>query len=65
MTQYKIAKSLGVSVQAVSLWYNGKTLPSPVHLVALSKLLGKDVETLLNDFLKLQKKNRARTLGIR
>ena len=52
MTQYKIAKQLGVSVQAVSQWYTGKTMPSPAHLMALSKLLDKSVETLLKEFLK-------------
>ena len=52
MTHYEIAKRLGVSKQAVSKWYKGKSLPSPVHLVALSKLVGKDVETVLKEFLR-------------
>ena len=56
MTQYEIAKRLGVSEQAVSKWYNGKSLPSQLNLVALAKLLDKDVETLLKEFLKKQGK---------
>jgi tellurite methyltransferase len=51
MTQYEIAKKLGVSEQAVSKWYNGKSLPSQMNLVALAKLLGKDVETLLKELI--------------
>lgn len=56
MTQQEIAKRLGVKQQAVSKWYNGQSLPSPVNLAALSKLLGKDMETLLKEFLKKQQK---------
>jgi len=56
MTQYQIAKKLGISEQAVSKWYTGQSLPSPVHLIALSKLLGKEVETLLNEFLKKKRR---------
>ena len=52
MTQYEIAKRLKVSEQAVSKWYSGKSLPSPVHLLALAHLLGTDVESLLKAFLK-------------
>jgi transcriptional regulator with XRE-family HTH domain len=57
MTQEEIAKHLGVSQQAVSKWYSGKSLPSPVTLAALSKLLGKDMEALLKEFLKYRVKN--------
>ena len=55
MTQYEIAKRLKVSETAVSKWYNGKSLPSSANLVALSKLLEKDIETLLKEFLKKKK----------
>ena len=55
MTKYRISKRLKVSPQAVSNWYNGKSLPKPAHLLALSKLLNKDVETLLKEFLKYKK----------
>jgi transcriptional regulator with XRE-family HTH domain len=58
MTQEEIAERLGISQQAVSKWYKGKGLPNPVHLVALSKLLNIDVETLLKEFLKLREHNR-------
>lgn len=56
MTQYEIAKRLGISEAAVSKWYQGKSLPNGANLVALSKLLGKDIETLLKEFLKKQGK---------
>lgn len=56
MTQYEIAKKLGISEAAVSKWYLGKSLPKGANLVALSKLLGKPVETLLKEFLKKQGK---------
>jgi len=55
MTKYEIAKRLGVSPQAVSKWYNGTSLPRPVHLLKLSKLVGKDVELLLKELLKKRK----------
>jgi transcriptional regulator with XRE-family HTH domain len=58
MTQYRIAKELGVSEQAVSKWYTGKSLPSPQNLAALSRLLGKDMETLLNELLKCRSTRR-------
>ena len=44
MTKYKIAKKMGVSHQAVYLWFSGKTLPNTKNLIALSKLLGVSVE---------------------
>ena len=50
MTHYAIAKKLGVTPQAVSLWFNGKTMPSTKNLAALSRLLGKDMETLIKEF---------------
>lgn len=52
MTQEEIARRLGVSQQAVSKWYSGKSLPKGIYLVRLAKLLGKDTEAVLNDFLK-------------
>ena len=58
MTYYRIAKQLKVSDTAVSNWFNGKSLPNGAHLVALSKLLGKDVETILKEFQKLKKENK-------
>jgi tellurite methyltransferase len=58
MTQYEIAKRLGISEQAVSKWYNGKSLPSPVNLVALAKLLGRDIESLLKEFQKKKRANK-------
>jgi transcriptional regulator with XRE-family HTH domain len=58
MTQEEIAEHLGITQQAVSKWFQGKGLPSQIHLVALSKLLQKDVETLLEEFLQMQEKNK-------
>ncbi len=52
MTQYEIAKRLGVSEAAVSKWFKGKSLPSTKNLLALSKLLGHDMEALLKEFEK-------------
>lgn len=55
VTKYEIAKKLGVSHQAVYKWFSGQALPSTANLIALSKLLGKDMETLLKDFSKRRK----------
>jgi transcriptional regulator with XRE-family HTH domain len=52
MTQYQIAKRLGVSETAVSKWFTGKSKPRVAHLVALSKLLGKDVNSTLRELDK-------------
>jgi len=56
MTQCEIAKRLGMSEQAVSKRYNGKSLPNAANIIALSKLFDKDAETLLKEFIKKQKK---------
>ena len=56
MTQYEIAKRLGISEAAVSKWYTGKSVPTGDHLIALSKLLDKDIGTLLKEFLKKRSK---------
>jgi transcriptional regulator with XRE-family HTH domain len=55
MTKYQIAKKLGVSHQAVSLWYNGKTIPTTKNLVQLSKILNVPIETVLASFKKIKK----------
>ena len=59
MTQYQIAKRLGVSEMAVSKWYNGKSEPRGENLLALSELLGKDPGTLLKELRKIAKKKAA------
>lgn len=56
MTHYQIAKRLKVSEAAVSKWYSGKSQPNGANLVALSKLLGTDVEMLLKEFQKKKRK---------
>ena len=55
MSQYEIARQLGVKHQSVSNWYTGKSLPSLENLVALAGLLNVDCKTLIEDFLKRKK----------
>ena len=47
MTQEFVAKSLGVSRQAVSKWETGTADPSTSNLLALAKLFGISAEELL------------------
>lgn len=47
MMQEYIAEQLGVSRQAVSKWENGSSEPSTANLLALAKLYGISVDTLL------------------
>ena len=56
MTQYQIAKRLGVSEMAVSKWFTGKSKPRVANLVALSRLLGKDVTSMLKELDKKARK---------
>ena len=49
MTQEYVAESLGISRQAVSKWENGTSEPSTSNLIALARLYGISVETLLQD----------------
>jgi transcriptional regulator with XRE-family HTH domain len=51
MTEYEIARRLEVSPQAVSKWYHGKSLPTQVNLLKLSKVVGRTPEALLRLFL--------------
>jgi transcriptional regulator with XRE-family HTH domain len=46
MDQRGIAKRLGVSNSAVSLWETGRSLPKPKHVPKLARLLGIDAMTL-------------------
>jgi transcriptional regulator with XRE-family HTH domain len=57
MTQYEIAKRLGISETAVSKWYLGKSIPNGVNLVALSRLLKQDPANLIKEFTR-KKANR-------
>jgi len=52
MTKYEIAQKINVSHQAVYKWFNGHSLPSTKHLMALSKLLGKSPQALIKGFSK-------------
>lgn len=45
-TQGELAGDLGVSPSAISRWISGQRLPGR-HLIALARLLGKDVDDLL------------------
>lgn len=49
MTQEFVAKSVGVSRQAVSKWESGTSDPSTSNLLALAKLFGVSAEELLKE----------------
>ncbi len=46
MTQIQIADALGVSVQAVSQWEKGRTVPTSMNLIDLAKLLDMEIQPL-------------------
>lgn len=48
-SQAKVAKDMGVSVAAVSMWENGKTLPRASLLIKLAGLYCCTVEDLLTE----------------
>ena len=43
ISQYRLAKELGISSQAVSQWCLGQTKPSPLAQMALKKYFGVEV----------------------
>jgi len=47
MTQEELAERLGVSVQTISKWENGHTLPETSSLPSLAKLFGCSVDAIL------------------
>ena len=49
MTQEFVAKTIGVSRQAVSKWENGASDPSTSNLFAIANLYGISAEDLLKD----------------
>ena len=49
ISQEVLAQYLGVTFQAVSKWENGTSEPSTSNLIALARLYGISVETLLQD----------------
>ena len=49
LTQEEIAKSLGVSQQAVAKWEMGEAKPQADKLPALAKLLGCTIDDLFNE----------------
>ena len=48
-TQADIAKEVGVTVAAVSLWENGTTMPRAATLNKLARFLGCTVDDLLRE----------------
>ena len=48
LTQEQVADLLGVSAPAVNKWENGNSMPDVMLLAPLARLLGTDVNTLLN-----------------
>ncbi len=49
LTQEKLAETIGVSSQAISLWERDETLPDTAHLSVLAKKLGISLDALLGD----------------
>ena len=49
MQQKGVALALGVSVQSVSFWENGKRMPSYENITKLAKLYGVSVDYLLGN----------------
>lgn len=47
-----LAKRIGVSHQAVYSWENRKTRPLPKNMLAMSKVLGVKMDTLVDYFYK-------------
>lgn len=47
MTQSELAHALGISVQAISQWESGKTLPTTDRLILISDMLGMDLRSAL------------------
>lgn len=46
ISQYELAKALGVSRQAVSKWENGQSNPDSMNLIRLAEILDTDIEYL-------------------
>lgn len=49
LTQAEVAKALGVSNAAVSLWENGETMPAGKRLLEIAKLYKCTVDKLLKE----------------
>ena len=61
LSQEEVAVSLGITRQTVSRWEHGVSCPSSENLIALSKLYGVSVETLMEDGAELQSPQEERT----
>lgn len=46
ISQSQLAKTMGVTRQAVSKWENGQSTPDPLKIIMLADVLGTDVEYL-------------------
>lgn len=51
---YEIARAVGVSHQAVSKWYTGKSMPTLRNLLFLARYLDEDPKKLASMFLHAQ-----------
>ena len=49
LTQKEVAKRLGITTAAVSMWETGKTKPRADSLIALAKLYGCTVDDILKE----------------
>lgn len=49
LTQEEVARRLGITTAAVSLWETGKTKPRADALIALAKLYGCTVDDILKE----------------
>lgn len=49
LTQMEAAKALGISDAAVNQWETGKTMPTGLRLIEVSKLYGCTVDELLKE----------------
>lgn len=46
MSQYRLAKQLGVAVGTVYLWANGKGMPKPSNVARIAEIIQADMNEL-------------------
>jgi len=52
LSQRELAKRLGVSAQAISLWETGQLNPRKDRIAKIAEVLGYPVRTLINSFFE-------------